>query len=77
LRYAALQLRDRDAAEDAVLTRLVSQGEDRALSFGERVALRAHLAVCRGCRNARDQLQFLRRIARSLQEGDESGAGRA
>ncbi len=51
------------------VTRLVSQGEDRALSFGERVALRAHLAVCRGCRNASAQLRFLRRAVRRLQEG--------
>ncbi|MGQ0511666.1 MAG: zf-HC2 domain-containing protein [Betaproteobacteria bacterium] len=50
------------------MTRMVSQGEDRALSFGERVALRAHLAVCRGCRNASTQLRFLRRAARSLSE---------
>ena len=59
------------------VTRLVSQGEDRALSFGERVALRAHLAVCRGCRNASEQLRFLRRVARSLRDGDEHTIGRA
>jgi len=53
------------------VTRMVSQGEDRELSFGERVALRAHLAVCRGCRNARAQLRFLRSAVRSLQDGDE------
>jgi predicted anti-sigma-YlaC factor YlaD len=48
------------------VTRLVSQGEDRELSFGERVALRAHLAICRGCRNMRDQMLFLRRATRRL-----------
>lgn len=47
---------------------MVSQGEDRELSFGERVALRAHLAVCRGCRNAGAQLRFLRAAVRRLQE---------
>lgn len=54
------------------VTRLVSQGEDRALSFGERVALRAHLAVCRGCRNAREQIRFLRHAVRALAEADEA-----
>lgn len=53
------------------VTRLVSQGEDRELSFGERVALRAHLAVCRGCRNAGEQIRFLRRAARALAEAEQ------
>ncbi len=59
------------------VTRLVSQGEERDLGFLERVELRMHLAACRGCRNASDQLRFLRRAARSLQEEDEHTAGRA
>lgn len=59
------------------VTRMVSQGEDRDLSFGERVTLRAHLVICRGCRNASEQLRFLRRAVRSLREGDEHPAGRA
>lgn len=55
---------------------MVSRGEDRELSSGERVTLRAHLAICRGCRNAIDPLRFLRRVACSLQDGDEPSAGR-
>jgi hypothetical protein len=47
-------------------TRLVSQGLDRELAFGERVALRLHLAICVGCRRARRQLRFLRRAVREL-----------
>ncbi|MDA0982923.1 MAG: zf-HC2 domain-containing protein [Proteobacteria bacterium] len=58
------------------VTRMVSRGEDRELSSGERVTLRAHLAICRGCRNAIDPLRFLRRVACSLQDGDEPSAGR-
>jgi hypothetical protein len=55
--------------------RLVSQGEDRKLAFGERVALRLHLAVCRGCRNAGDQLRFLREAVRQLsRDGSEEEA---
>lgn len=53
-------------------TRLLSQGEDRKLGFGERVALRMHLAVCKGCRNVRVQFRFLRVAVKSLaRDGDE------
>lgn len=48
--------------------RMVSQGEDRRLAFGERVALRLHFAICRGCRNATAQLRFLRLAVRKLSE---------
>jgi putative zinc finger protein len=47
-------------------TRLVSQGLDRNLAFGERVALRVHLAICLGCRRAGRQMEFLRRAVREL-----------
>jgi hypothetical protein len=55
--------------------RLLSQGEDRDLAFGERIALRVHLAVCKGCRNVRDQFGFLRQAVRKLsQDGDGPSA---
>ena len=47
-------------------TRLISQGEDRKLGFGERIALRLHLAICKGCRRAGRQMHFLRRAVREL-----------
>jgi hypothetical protein len=47
-------------------TRLVSQGLDRRLGFGERVALRLHFAICDGCTNFRKQLEFLRKATRQL-----------
>jgi predicted anti-sigma-YlaC factor YlaD len=49
-------------------TRLVSQGLDRELAFGERVALRVHFAMCLGCRRASRQMAFLRRAMRRLSE---------
>ena len=52
-------------------TRLLSQGEDRKLAFGERVTLRVHLAICNGCRNVNTQFKFLRQAVNSL-----SGDGR-
>ena len=53
-------------------TRLLSQGEDRKLAFGERVALRVHLAICKGCRNVNAQFRFLRLAVKELsRDGDE------
>ena len=49
-------------------TRLVSQGLDRELAFGERVALRLHFAMCLGCRRASRQMAFLRRAVQRLAE---------
>ena len=49
-------------------TRLLSQGADRELGIGERVALRLHLAICNGCRNVSAQFRFLRTAVRSLAE---------
>lgn len=50
--------------------RLLSQRQDRAFSFGERTALRAHLMICRGCRHVDDQLAFLRQAVRALHDSD-------
>jgi len=56
-------------------TRLLSQGEDRKLAFGERVALRVHLANCNGCRNVNAQFKFLRLAVRTLSsDGNEENA---
>jgi hypothetical protein len=53
-------------------SRLLSQGEDRRLGFGERVALRLHLAICDGCRNGNAQFRFLRLAVKSLSsDGDD------
>jgi len=51
-------------------TRLLSQGEDRKLGFGERAALRVHLAICRRCRNVNAQFKFLRQAVRTLASHD-------
>jgi anti-sigma factor RsiW len=44
----------------------MSQAEDRELSQSERAALAAHLAICKACRAASDQMQQLRRALRRL-----------
>ena len=48
------------------VTRLVSQGLDRRLPFGRRVALRVHLAICDGCTNFSKQMAFLRKAVQEL-----------
>jgi putative zinc finger protein len=52
-------------------TRLLSQGEDRRLGLGERIALRLHLAICDGCRNVAAQLRFLRSAVKSLSRDED------
>ena len=49
-------------------TRLLSQGEDRELAFGERLALRVHLVICKGCRNVSAQFRFLRTAVEKLSD---------
>ena len=48
------------------VTRLVSQGLDRDMSFTERVRLRVHLAICDGCTNFREQVAFVREAMAKL-----------
>ena len=41
-------------------TRLLSQAQDRALTYSERVKLRLHLAACVACTRFSRQLAFMR-----------------
>lgn len=52
------------------VSHLVSQGLDRELGLAERLRLRAHLAICNGCRNFKRQMEFLRRAIRKLESGN-------
>ncbi len=54
--------------------RLMSDSLDRRLTWVERVALKGHVACCRGCRRARQQLLILRRtIQESLEIASAAG----
>ena len=53
--------------------RLVSEGLDKELPVEERLRLRAHLAICRGCKNLSDRLAFLRKAVRKMVDRGESG----
>lgn len=41
-------------------SRLVSRGEDAALSYWQRVRLRLHLSICTACARFEQQIHFLR-----------------
>ncbi|MDD2885973.1 MAG: zf-HC2 domain-containing protein [Dechloromonas sp.] len=41
-------------------TRLLSEAQDRPLTLAEKMQLEIHLAMCRGCRNFKGQIAFLR-----------------
>lgn len=51
---------------------LLSQAQERSLSRTERLALRLHLLLCKGCRNFRAQLDVLRIAIRRFR--DDGGA---
>lgn len=51
------------------VTRLLSDAQERELSFVERMQLALHLSMCSGCRNYREQIGFLRRAARRYPAG--------
>lgn len=56
-------------------TRLMSEGLDRPLGAAERFTLLMHVAMCRACRNTREQFAVLRRIARAYAARPEGGRG--
>lgn len=45
------------------ISALVSQGLDKQLSLGERLAIRVYLMMCSGCRNFWSQSRFIRKAA--------------
>jgi hypothetical protein len=55
-------------------SRLISQGMDRRLSLGERIALRLHLFVCDACTRLTRHVRFLRRALESYPGPDDQQA---
>jgi hypothetical protein len=49
-------------------TELMSQAQDRLLSRRERLALRLHLLICKGCSNYSRQLAFIREAMQRLND---------
>lgn len=42
------------------VSHLLSEAQDRKLNLSEKMHLEMHLAICRGCRNFKEQMNFLR-----------------
>lgn len=50
-------------------TELMSQEQDRPLGLSERIGLRLHVWICRGCANYRRQMRVLRAACRRFGAG--------
>jgi len=59
-------------------SRLVSEGQDRTLSWRERWGLRMHLWMCSNCRRFERQIRLMRRafsmLSRRAEDDSASGA---
>ncbi|WP_445398303.1 zf-HC2 domain-containing protein [Zobellella sp. An-6] len=55
-------------------TQLMSESQDRPLAAGEKLALKLHTLMCRGCRNFEQQLPVIRRIARRYADRPDHGS---
>ena len=42
------------------ITHLLSESQDRKLNLSEKFHLQMHLAMCKGCKNFKNQMNFLR-----------------
>lgn len=51
---------------------LLSQAQDRPLTFRERLVLRVHLPLCEACRNFRSQLELMRAAMRRYIARDDT-----
>lgn len=47
-------------------TELMSQSQDRQLTFYERLRLRVHMFICRGCSNYNKHLNVIRMAMKQL-----------
>ncbi len=52
------------------VSKLLSQSRERRLGLWERVGLQMHLAMCKGCNNARKQLDFISTAMRRYRDRD-------
>ena len=51
-------------------TRLMSESQERALSNKEKIALKFHTLICRGCRNFGEHLKVIRQAANRFAKGN-------
>lgn len=51
------------------VTQLCSAEQERELSLGEQLGVGMHTLMCKGCKNYRQQMKFLRLAAKRYAEG--------
>jgi predicted anti-sigma-YlaC factor YlaD len=56
--------------------RLVSEGQDRNLSFVEKVRMKMHFLMCEACTNFQQQMALLRRAMRKMEVPVDDVVGR-
>lgn len=56
------------------VTRLFSEEQERPLTLKERMSLKVHVMMCSGCRNFRQQMYTLRRVARTYAKKENERA---
>lgn len=54
------------------VSELLSQAQERPLTFPEKFALHVHLPLCQGCRNFREQLDIIRAAVRRYIDRDDT-----
>lgn len=58
------------------VTHLVSESQDRPLTLSEKVQLEMHLAMCKGCRNFKAQMSFLRQTCKAYLAREKGDAAK-
>ncbi len=57
-------------------TRLMSELQERKLTFTERISLRFHVMMCSGCHNFKDQMGTVRLMMRAYAKGKNEENGK-
>lgn len=57
------------------VTHLLSESQDRPLGMSEKMQLEMHLAICKGCKNFKSQMSFLREACKRYL-ADHNGEGK-
>jgi hypothetical protein len=68
-----MRLRLRLTCQDT--TRLVLEGEDRALLLGERVLIRVHVGMCKGCTRFTQQVRLMRQAMDGWRQSTSTDPG--
>lgn len=56
------------------VARLVSESQDRSLSFFDRLRVRYHMVMCAVCRRFADQMKFVHRLSQRMGEPESVDA---